>query len=169
MPKDSNQAVKERLFVKKYIELGFRGAEAAKAAGYTKTKFAKDQATKMLRRPSVQRMLAEELQRLHKKIDISQEELLRGALVEATLDPTEIVEISRGSVTVKDLAKVPVEIRRCIEEVAEHKHGLRLKFSSKASARDFIAKVKGWYKQPEFTGGAKIIFLNSNEKESEED
>lgn len=169
MPKDSNQAVKERLFVKKYIELGFRGAEAAKAAGYTKTKFAKDQATKMLRRPAVQKMLAEELQRLHKKIDISQEELLRGALVEATLDPTDIVEIKGSSVSVKDLTKIPVEIRRCIEEVAEHKHGLRLKFSSKASARDFIAKVKGWYKEQPFTGGARIIFMNAGMPEEKDE
>lgn len=169
MPKDSNQAVKERLFVKKYIELGFRGADAAKAAGYTKTKFAKDQATKMLRRPAVQKMLAEELQRLHKKIDISQEAVLRDALAVSELDITEVVNIEGKSVTVKDLSKLPVEVRRTINEIEEKEHGLKIKFESKASARDFIAKVKGWYKEAPFTGGARIIFMNAGQPEEKDE
>lgn len=162
MPKTSKIQLekRERRFAKQVVLHKFRGDKAAIAAGYSE-KSAKQIASRMLTRASVQQYIAEEIERANAKLDIEQEELLRGAHAAATLDPTEIIEVNGDSVTVKDLTKVPVELRRTIEEIAPTKFGVRLKFESKASARDFIAKVKGWYKEQPYIGGAVLIFKNA--------
>lgn len=146
-------------FAKEYVLHMFDGAKAAIAAGYS-PKTARVQASQLLTRPNVQEFIQAEVQRLNKNLDIQQDELLASAKAAAMLDITDVLDISGKSVTVKDLSKLPVEVRRTIQEIEEKEHGLKIKFESRSQARDFIARVKGWYQSQPFTGGAKLVFMN---------
>lgn len=91
---DKPLAPQEAAFVQEYVANGFKGSEAAKAAGYSE-KGAKQMAWKLLQRPQIIEAIDKAKALLAERAKIQAEEIVSALADIARADPRELVEYLR--------------------------------------------------------------------------
>lgn len=116
---------KERLFVSEYWkDEVLNVSAAARRSGH----MGKNAASQLLSRRRVRNAINEELKLRLDRNQLTQDDILKHICVAAYLDPLEVFEWNGDGVyRVKDLAKIPKEIRQCItklkSKVIHHPNG----------------------------------------------
>ncbi len=100
----------------------------------------------LFRRPAFAKYLYEEMERLNRKLIISEEAVLQEWATIGLLDPGDAYDAEGNLLPVN---KMPLHVRKCIAsvDVDEHSGTKRIKFHSKAAALDSIGKHFGLFKQ----------------------
>lgn len=62
-------------------------------------------------------------------------------------DLTEAIEFRRNKIYVKDLKKLPPEVRACISSLKSTKDGVEVKFYNKTPALEMLMRHKGMFKE----------------------
>jgi phage terminase small subunit len=115
---EESLTVQQRLFAEELIADPFMSStEAAIKAGYKK-ETAQVKGSQLLKHPVISRMIGHALNERIKRTQITQDEVLNILINAATLDPMAIFEQDAdGSITMKQLASIPPELRILITEM----------------------------------------------------
>lgn len=161
---------KRQGFVDEYV-VDFNGTQAAIRAGYA-PKAANEQAARLLANVSVKQAIEE------RRAIIAEENKLKISEVVDELrkigfsDITQVVEWSGNSITIKDSADIPPEVRACISEISETqgKFGstIKVKFHSKVAALELLGRYLNMFTDKlQVEGGGLGIVLNTDGKKTE--
>lgn len=140
-PKDIN--LRQKRFLKYYLEDPTNAAEAARKAGYA-PKSAAQKAAQLLSNPKLLPYLQAAAEGAEENCRLSESDIfvqLEG-LVETNM--FDLLEVQNGRcVVMKDLNEIPYEYGQFIKKIKETPHGIEVEFYSKERALDLLTKIKG--------------------------
>jgi phage terminase small subunit len=156
MAKLPKLTIKQKRFLKYYLQDPSNAAEAARKAGYA-PKYAKETAHHLLNRNTLLPYL--EIAATKGELDTGMNEediysLLHGM---ASTNIFDIMDVHQGrAIVVKDINDIPYEMGQYIQALKETAHGIEVKFYDKSKALDMLAKMKNMYSQHQKSGVQEI-------------
>jgi len=147
---------KHRVFVEEYL-VDLCARRAAIRSGYSSTS-ADQAAWRLMQRPDVIGAI-QELQAIrHRRTVIGAQWVADQLLTIATLDLADLFEgDGEGRLVLKDLSKIPPEIRRAIRKVVHTKHGVTVELESRLEALKLLLDFFGGRHQ----GATEFYDLNA--------
>ena len=137
--------LKQKRFLKYYLEDPSNAAEAARKAGYS-PKSAKDQACQLLRHSKLLPYLELAAENGELETGMDEEDIYSMLNGMASINFFDYVDIHNGrAIVVKDLREVPYELGQYIRGMKETANGIELQFYDKQKALDMLLKAKGAY------------------------
>ena len=143
MSEKSELTLRQKRFLKYYLQDPTNASEAARKAGYS-PKGAAQTAAQLLSHPKILPHLQEAIERNEHNARLSEDDIFQQieGLVETNMFDFLSVENGR-CVTIKDLSEIPYEYGQFIKKIKETSHGIELEFYSKERALDLLTKIKG--------------------------
>ncbi len=137
----------QMLFVDKYLcEPNLNATKAAIAAGYSK-KSAHSQASTLMANSKVKKYLRKRMKNRRERIEVKQDKLVGAMAAIALCKPSEFVDVRDGTIIVKDLADVPLEIQgavRSYEPVfSKYGRGIKVRFADSIAATKLLMQHLG--------------------------
>lgn len=138
---------RQELFCQHYIANGFNGTKAAIAAGYSE-KTANEIAAENLAKPSIKGRIEELKGEMLKKMEITQEDVMKFIFTSVNLDPSEFMDITTDGklLFLKPIKSLPIEVRRLIQGIEQTRNGIKVTFVSKERMLDMAARFLSMYK-----------------------
>jgi len=158
-------SAKRKRFCEEYVKC-LDGNGAAILAGYSK-RTARNKASNLLTVPEVASYLDQLQAKIAKRNDITVDELIRDLAEMKNLDVADLYDEDGLLI---DISRLPTSFTRCIQEVIETRHGLRIKFYSKLDAIEKLAKHLGFYEKDNEQSKAEMsinITVDSQETKDE--
>jgi len=143
VPKTQVLTLRQKRFLKYYLQDPTNASEAARKAGYS-PKGAAQKASQLLSDPKLLPYLQAAAEGEEENCRLSEGDIflqLEG-LVETNM--FDLLEIENGRcVIIKDLNEIPYEYGQFIKKIKETAHGIEVEFYSKERAIDLLTKIKG--------------------------
>lgn len=136
---------KQEMFCQEFI-VDLNATQAAIRAGYSK-KSATTIAAQNLTKHYIADRIDELIQERARKLELSQEEIVRILVETVKLDITEIITVGPRSVRIKASKEWSDAHRRNVQSVKMGKNGVEITFLDKASALDKLMRHLGMYKE----------------------
>lgn len=134
---------KRQRFVDAYFECKFNAKQAAISAGYS-AKTAENQAARLLSFVKVKAAIEERRAVTAEETKLKISEVVNELRKIGFTDITQVVEWSNNSITIKNSADIPPEVRACIAEISETqgKFGstIKVKFHNKVAALELLGR-----------------------------
>ncbi len=148
----------------------FNGSDAARRTGCSRASAA-SQASRWLRNQIVIDFLAKERDELEGRIGLEEDQIISELEVLSMFDIRNVISWTRNTVTLRDSAKIPDELARCIAGVEENLSAegktIKVKFHDRLRGLENLAKIKGLYKEGIGQGSAVLQFINYDAPEDE--
>jgi phage terminase small subunit len=153
MPKRQALSPMQQRFVREYL-IDLNAYQAAQRAGYSQQNSKRNSHLMVPRLDgsevrgkykAVQREIKKALLAREKRVEARADEVLRGWLNIARAAPTDVAEVTHGSVTIKGTEEWPEHIRAAVSEIRQTADGVVVKFHSKISALDSLARHLGMF------------------------
>lgn len=149
MTKAKKLTPRQELFVFHYVAEP-NGTAAAVAAGYAE-RSAKVTASRLLTNANVQKKISALQKRAEAKLELSRERLVHEVARLAFSDVTSCFQQEEdGPITIKALKDMPEDARAALSELTIEADGrIKLKMHAKKPAQELLAKLLGYFSDPE--------------------
>lgn len=134
----ANLTNKQRLFVSEYL-IDLNSAGAARRAGYSAHSSVR-QGKQLLDTPAIRVEVRKALAKRASRVEVTADEVVANLAEIAYLDRSQAFRVKDGRLYVTDTDLLPLQVRRCIAEVAETQHGLRIKFDDRVRALELLGR-----------------------------
>lgn len=156
--------VKQKRFLKYYLQDPGNATEAARKAGYS-PKSCSEIACRLLKKSQLLPYLQLALEDGDLDIDIDSEDIINQLKGMSETNIFDLVGVEQGrAVIIKNLEDIPYEYGQYIQSIKETSHGIELKFYEKTKCLDMLAKLKGMYKEDNSQKAAIAINIDSAEE-----
>jgi len=144
MDKKIKLTPKQEMFCKEYL-IDFNATQACIKAGYSR-KSAEMIGFENLRKPYIQSYIQELKEKRNAKIEITQEKVVNELAKIAFANTTDILDISEGSVIIKDLSKIDTTCIAGAKEIFDKsgaRLGVQVRLHDKQKALELLGKHLG--------------------------
>ena len=156
--------IKQKRFLKYYLEDPTNATEAARRAGYS-PKSCSVIAHELLKKTSFLPHLNKALETSEYDYGLEPEDLVKKIEGIAETNIFDLIDIESGrAIVVKDIADIPYEMGQFIQSLKETPQGVEVKFYDKMKALDMLAKIKNMYNLQEVAGTLKVIIDKDDER-----
>ena len=138
MAKKKQLTQKQKQFALEYC-VDLNGAGAARRAGYAKNS-GKIRACELLQNPAVRANIRRRMASRIKRVKADADRVIRDLADIAHIDKSAAFRVIDGEVHVTDTDLLPESIRRCISEVSQTQHGIRIRFDDRTRALEMLGR-----------------------------
>lgn len=140
---DRPLTLRQKRFLKYYIEDPTNATEAARKAGYS-PKSANSMAHQLLHNPLLLPHLEKIAEENEYDYGLEAQDILQKLNAIAELNIFDFIEINSGrSITVRSLDDIPHEYGQFVRTIKENMHGIEISFYDKIKCLELLAKIKG--------------------------
>lgn len=135
---------KHEIFAQEMAKPGSSTIPSLTKAGYAPHPAA---ATRLLKNVNISARIAEIQNRGAERAAASVERIVEEIERLSFSDLTEAIDIRRNKIYLKDIKKLPKEVRAAIASLKQTKEGIEVKFYNKIAALDMLAKHRGMFRE----------------------
>lgn len=140
---DEKLTIKQKRFIKYYLEDPSNASEAARKAGYS-PKCASEQAYQLLRKTSLLPHLQRAAASGEYDVSLTVDDIIGKIEGMAEVNIFDFIEIVNGrAILMKSMSEIPYEYGQYIKSIKETSNGLELTFYEKTKAYEMLLKAKG--------------------------